>query len=386
MTETTGKQSGGISAAPGNRDYGIDCVKIVAAVFVVVHHVIGMGFSMPDDGGMLLRFCWCFLENVSLTCINLFALASGFLCVESARPCNRLPRLWRQVFFTGAVITSAFAVTGHAVTPADWFKAFFPVITGEYWYVTAYFLLMLHLPLVNPGLHAMTKDQCRRLLVFLMLLLSVPSLLVHQGDPFVLKKGYCFAWLLVVYCLGAYWRLHVAKPPRATVCLSILAVCSLSFLVPSVGKRVFSGELGTWFGDIDYLRHTSPFNVAMSLALFGLFRHVSIKSRRIQKTVVVLSGASLGIYLWHVQPLMWHGWWKPFLKRIVLVTPCDFLWRTVAMSVIVFLAALALELLRQRLFSAIGRLVPTARIRPRSSAPPNGEHLDGARPASCKTN
>ena len=333
-------------------DYGIDCVKVLAIVLVIVHHVIDFGFTMSDSAGAPLRIFWYILREIACTCVNLFAIATGFLCVKSAKPGRHLSALWWQVFFTGLVLTAAFSLAGVPVSGWNWFRAFFPVMTGEYWYFTAYFLLALFMPVINPGILLMKKQQFLRLLVLLFLLLSVSSIFVNS-DPFVLKSGYSFAWLLVMYLAGAYWRLHVPKHPPKLLLVLLLALCSLSFLIPSTGKRIFAGDLGLWFGQLNHVRYISPFNIGLSLAIFGLCRHIAVRRTFTTKALSAISASSLGMYLWLVHPVFWHTFWRPTLGVIVISELDKFLLHIAVVTVTSFGAAFALEFLRKKLFSLI---------------------------------
>lgn len=195
------------------RDIGIDCVKLLAIVFVILHHIVDCGLTMSDTAGNGLRTAWYFLHSISLTCVDLFAIITGYLCVVSHASYKRLFNLWLQVLFIGIAITGIGFLAGVKISAYDWLKAFFPVVTGEYWYFTAYFIVFLFIPFINPGAQALDKQVFWRLLLAFFVLFGTASLFV-PNDPFVLKKGYCFAWLLVLYFFGAYWRLHIVNPPK----------------------------------------------------------------------------------------------------------------------------------------------------------------------------
>ena len=194
-----------------------------------------------------------------------------------------------------------------------------------------------------------------RLLLAFFLLMSVSSLFT-TGDPFVLKNGYSFAWLLVVYLFGAYWRLHIAKPPSLALCLTVLGVFSFSFLIPSVGKRVFSGELGIWFGNVNPVRYTSPFTLGMTLAIFGICKHVNVRNGIIRRMLVSMSKKSLGMYLWLVHPVFWYSVWRPRLGAVSIRGLGDLAAYALLITLCSFLSAWLLECVRQRAFSCIGRL------------------------------
>lgn len=334
------------------RDSGIDAVKLLAIVFVIVHHVVDFGFVMPESAGGAFRFVWYLVRNVAATCIDLFALATGYLCVTSSGSVRRLPALWVQAVFTGAAVCLLCQLAGVHAGASDWLRTFLPVVTGEYWYFTAYFGVCLVSPFVNPGARGLGKTAFFRLLGVLFLCVSVPSILV-RGDPFVLRHGYSFAWLLILYLFGAYWRLHVPDPPRASVCWLVLGGCSLSFLIPSLGKRVFAGALGGWFAGINPVYPSSPTMLAMALAIFGLCRHVRLQSPRGRQVLASLSGLSFGMYLWLVHPVFWRGVWQPCLHRVDVPTMPLFFVRLLLASSAAFLAAGLLESARKWLFRAV---------------------------------
>ena len=338
-----------------NRDYGIDCVKVIAVVFVILHHVVDCGLTMSDTAGGALKTVWYLTHTVALTCVNLFALVTGYLCVTSNGAHRRLLTLWIQTLSIGLLISAAVAFAGGRVGIWDWVRSILPVVTGEYWYFTAYVVLCLLMPFVNPGARSLGRKTFAGLLIAFFLLMSVSSLFT-EGDPFVLKNGYSFAWLLVVYLFGAYWRLHVAKPPPLAACAAVLCTFSFAFMIPSVGKRVFSGELGTWFADFNPVRYTSPFTFAMSLAMFGACKRITVKNRIVRLALVSASKKSLGIYLWLVHPVFWHSFWRPQLGTIVVDGIGMFTIYTTLITLCSFASAWLLESARQRLFDGVGRI------------------------------
>ena len=333
------------------RDFSIDFVKALAVVFVILHHVVDFGPTMSDNAGNSLRLVWYFVHTISLTCVNLFALTTGYLCVNLNHSLKRLSALWCQVFFVGVTINTILALTVGSVGVKEWICAMFPVLTGEYWYFTAYFVLCCFMPFLNAGARTLEKDTFFRILLVFFLAFGLSALFV-KGDPFVLKKGYCFGWLLVLYLMGAYWRLHIKKTPGIVISLAILVLCFFTYLIPSIGKRVFSGELGQWFGEFTPIQYTSPFTVAMTLAIFGLCRKLKKGDLAFFRNLICsISSKSLGIYLWLVHPVFWHMVWRPRLRAIEIKTITDFAIYLVCITVCSLFLAWLLECARQWLFA-----------------------------------
>jgi surface polysaccharide O-acyltransferase-like enzyme len=341
---------------PAHRDSGVDAAKILAIVLVIVHHTVDFGFVLPETAGGALKFLWHAVRTVSISCIDLFALVTGYLCIRSDGSLKRLPALWLQAVATGAAVSVLCLLAGARPTAYEWLRTFLPVTTGEYWYFTAYFLLCLAMPLVNPGVRGMEKKSLLRLLAALFLFVSVPSVL-FPGDPFVLRHGYSFAWLLAVYLFGAYWRLHAAAPPRVSVCLGVLGLCAVSFLIPSAGKRLFGGPAGDWFSSFNPVYPSSPFVLAIALALFGFCRRIRTGSDRAGRLPAALAGLSFGMYLWLVHPVFWRAFWRPLLGTVVVSSIPDFLGKLSGVVAAAFVLAGLLEGGRQRLFRTVsGRL------------------------------
>ena len=344
------------------RDYGIDCAKVIAVVLVILHHTIDCGFTMADTAGGALKTVWYLLHSVALTCVDLFALVTGYLCVTSSNSHKKLLGLWLQTVVIGLVVSGAVAIAGGDIGARDWMRSIFPVVTGEYWYFTAYVVVCLFMPFVNPGAQALDRRTFAQMLLAFFLLMSISSLFVPD-DPFVLKNGYSFAWLLVVYLFGAYWRLHITKPPSLIACMLVLCVFSFAFMIPSIGKRVFSGELGVWFGDLNPVRYTSPFTLGMTLAIFGICRHLNVKNRCVRQMLLSASKKSLGIYLWLVHPVFWYAFWRPRMKTVVIGGLGEFALYTLLVTVFSFMSAWLLECIRQRAFAIVPKLIWRGRIR-----------------------
>lgn len=332
-----------------HRDAGIDLFKALAVVFVVVHHVVDCGVSMPETPGFALRELRYGLHGLVYACVDMFALATGYLCVTSRKTAGRVLRPWLQTVAIGLAGTALCRAAGAETEASDWLRAAFPVVTGEYWYVTAYFALCCLMPLLNAGARATDAAVFRKSLATLALAAGVSSVL-FPGDPFVLKHGYGFAWMLVMYLAGAYWRLHVAAPPRPVPCAAVAIAASHAYLLPSLGKRLLPGAAGAWSGGLDVTPYTSPATVAVALAVFGLCRNVRDPGPFARKALSSLSGASLGIYLWLVHPVFWRAFWRPGLSRVVVATPWQFVWKTALAAVCALAAAWTLESLRAHLF------------------------------------
>lgn len=59
------------------RNYGIDCLKILAAFLVLILHLFTYGEYAKAEALSAQFFCNTFFRGISIIAVNLFALASG---------------------------------------------------------------------------------------------------------------------------------------------------------------------------------------------------------------------------------------------------------------------------------------------------------------------
>ena len=84
-----------------NKNYysGIDILKIFAMFLVTVLHVTGLGGTIESAANPITKFVLCSMEGVSFSCIDIFALSTGFLCYGKKNRFSRLFNIWLQVIF-----------------------------------------------------------------------------------------------------------------------------------------------------------------------------------------------------------------------------------------------------------------------------------------------
>lgn len=80
-------------------------------------------------------------------------------------------------FFYTFGTTLVFALLGFPVTASNWCQALFPIVSGNYWYMTTYFGFLTVMPIIDGGLRAMSNHQLKHLVILMLLVFSlVPAL------------------------------------------------------------------------------------------------------------------------------------------------------------------------------------------------------------------
>ena len=290
--------------AKEERNMGVELLRIVSMLMVVVMHVLGQGGvlalvqGMPGSAGYAAAYL---LEAGAYMAINCYALISGY--VGAAHPFRyaRLFETQARVLFYTVLITAGFFIAMPGLFGFSLIKnALFPAMTGQYWYYTAYFGLMLLMPALQCMTAHLTRVQFRNLVFSLVLLFSVlPALFV--SDPFQTAQGYSLLWLTALYLIGAYIKKFgcpfLKKP------LSSLLVYALSVL--GAWGIQMAEACGVGIPLPNMLVYTSPLMLLAGVSLLTAFSGLRIPAR-LKKAVGLCAPLSFGVYLIHAHPLVWQ--------------------------------------------------------------------------------
>ena len=187
-----------VGAEPETRNYGIDLLRILAMLYVVILHAVGPGgiLETATVGSAQYKAEW-FLETWTYCAVNIFALVSGYVSYterEKKTKWSSYVLLWLQVVTYSVAVTLAFHFFHpELVTKADLLRMFLPVTGGLYWYLNAYTGLFVVMPLLNAGLRKCSVETLKKVFVAMFLIFSVYEAVVRR---MAMSGGYSFAWVL----------------------------------------------------------------------------------------------------------------------------------------------------------------------------------------------
>ena len=328
------------------REIGVDIAKGVAIFLVVCLHVNDWGFSYSGNSPWLLLSRRA-VHDFSYICVDLFALATGYLCIEARHRYSRLAEHWVVVVFWGCVMTLVGGiVTWHLPSFLQAVSPLLPILRDQYWYFTAYFYLFFIMPVLNEGLRPADKKSHMILLGAIGLFVCVYSTLPSGGDTLSLYRGYSVIWLTTVYVVGGQLRiLWKGQLPTWSLIFGVVGfwgvTIALQYALPAKLSVAVCG-------------YTSPLTFGMAILVFLLCLRVPVKGIRVRRFVETLSLCSFGIYLIHVQPYFWVNVWKRYLANVHLTSCVEHLVLTFSLSVVFTMVFMFMEWSRQQLFRCIG--------------------------------
>lgn len=332
----------------GERNYGIDLLRLAAMFMVLCLHVYGHGGILDRLPRLSVGYeaVWM-VEFLCICCLNCYMLISGYVGVKGRYRYANLAVLWLRALFYSVLITAAAQILVPAgVSKRDWLQAFFPVLFDRYWFFTAYFLVFLLMPVLNAATRALTKKQLGSVICGLLVFLSVFPTLLHV-DPFYTNFGSGALWFSLAYLIGAYVRLYglLREWSRGRLALLYLGSCLVMWGF-KLAVEWRTARIGNHL-----MVHVSPFVLLAAVALLLLFERMRF-SERCRKLISALTPLAFSVYLIHEHPLFrTHVIGRlSFLGELPL--PLMML-SHLAIVLALYVFCLAVDFLRERLFRVL---------------------------------
>lgn len=281
-------------------NYGIDLLKIMAMMFIVMHHILGHGGVL--NGNLMsvsYNFLWS-LEAILVCSVDCFAMVSGFVGYKQNKKVkySRYFELWFQVTFYSVGITVIMLFLSNEVGIFDLAKSFLPVTFNQYWYFSAYTGVFLMMPFLNFIVDKMEADNLRKAILVCILAFSFyASVGSRWSDPFKLNNGYSIVWLSFMYLLGAIlkkYKFHEKYSTKKTVTFLLVCFGIKILWIYGIGKWIGHG-----FSGVSY-SYLAPTTVGISIGLIMIFSKIRA-GEYLKKIVTSLGPTTFGVYLLHEQ-------------------------------------------------------------------------------------
>lgn len=197
-------------------------------------------------------------------------------------------------------------VLGISIDLSSIIKAFFPIIHGQYWFITAYVVLYLISPYLNKLLLNLTEKEYLNMLGIMTLLwILVPTFTRGEmGSSNVTR-------FMLFYSIGAFLRLFpLKKYNNKKLGLNLFIISYLFMLLSVILLNVLGKELenGYFINKATYFSSSSSLLIlSVSIGLFIWVKNIHIGS---SSWINKISGTMLGVYLFHdnrnIRPILWH--------------------------------------------------------------------------------
>ncbi len=325
------------------RNYGIDCLRLLSMFFVIILHTLGKGgvLSKATPGTGMYAAAW-YLEIAAFCAVDIFAIISGYVNYNEPAGKTRLSSyimLWLQVVFWGAAAAFAFWLVRPELVPLSSItEMLFPVANDLYWYFTAFTGLFVIKPLLDAAVASCSMSTARKAFVAIIVVFGCFELVFQC---FYLSRGYSFAWISLLYLLGA-----------------ILKKCDIgrwiSPLVGIVGILVLC--TGTWIFTLlrsDLLvSYTSPTILGTAILYVIVFSRLTLGDR-MKKIIAFAAPGAFSAYILNCQRDVWKYLMKDRFLFLLDKPVISMVLVTLAFALLFLTASVLLDHVRRRLFKLL---------------------------------
>lgn len=345
-----------ISSTTTRRNIGIDLLRVVAAFYAIILHILGVGgLQVAASGAGQTLLCnalsmWCYCA------VNIFGIITGFVSyTEEARPLKLKSylRLWGEVVFYNLLLTVlTLWLHPDRARLSSLLFSFFPLLSNKHWYFTVYTGVFFFIPFLNA---AVRSCENRKLLVLLALITFGFTTLESYLGLFVCNDGYSFTWLMMLYIVGAILRKSdLGSRIRPTA--AFLGILGL-FLITLVMR-----SLGAWW--CYPLRSESapvtdsyvfPGHLLIAVLYTILFAQWQ-PGRLFRKFAVFAAPGAFAVYLINTQRYIWYGYMLDHFAPWASLSPLEIGVRVVLTAVVFTLVSLGIDWLRRQLFRCLEKV------------------------------
>ncbi|WP_421076788.1 acyltransferase family protein [Lactobacillus gasseri] len=227
---------------------------------------------------------------------------SAYFLSGSRFKLKSLKKIWGITLFYSISIYMLLVVF-HVIpiNPKDALKSFLPVLTGNYWYVSAYIGMYILVPYMNLVIEYLNKKDFQKLLITLFVMFS---LLPYMKNITVITNNNSVINLVYIYFIGGYLRKYnddFSKDKMKYYILSFIG--SLVLMLASIIVIDFI-KPNHWFA---FLTTSSPLEAIAGISLFLIAKNITISYNEI---INKIAASTFAVYLIHCQaiffPILWN--------------------------------------------------------------------------------
>ena len=340
------------------RNYGIDLLRIVSMLMVVITHIFRFGGVYSENLTGVGRILIVVMDVLCLCAVNCFALISGYVGVRPKHKYSNIISLWLLVFFYGIVFLTVFAlVAPKKITFEIVFQSLFPVLSNRYWYFTAYFALFFIMPFLNKGIQNLSDIQLRNTCICIVALFSVISTIGNFWNEsiFNLEFGYSVLWLMSLYVIGAYlkrcgdcfFKNHKVRNWFFVYVVGAFLTIISKFIIGSVSKIIGLDNSG---GEL--FQYNSPTILLESIGLFMAFVYLRIPTG-MTKVIAYASPLAFSVYIIHYNKFVMSELFANSFSFIIDLPVYLIPIAIIAAGIIVYIMCTLIDILRKYLFMLI---------------------------------
>lgn len=262
------------------RNTNIEFLRFILMLFILIWHIIVHGYKLEEigsygfvyEGNMIMSLL---LSTLTLPATYCFIFISGYFGLTLRL--KRLVELYAWcllVSVTQTLVQKCYF--GDSIGVRDLWQSLFPITTGRWWFMTAYFQLLLLSPFLNYG---MEKLNNKKQMTAISLIYCVSLFRMFIGKP---NAGSDLMGLVLMYLLGRYFRQKGLWSASKTKCIYIFSFgCMFSVMFVIYYLSMIFGHLNIQKLIFYYMGFANPFIILMAICMFFFFLQIRERQNHI---------------------------------------------------------------------------------------------------------
>lgn len=336
-----------MSSSYKQRLANFELMRIFAMYLILLWHIKGHFMADSDAFHPLVIKVTNLMSNCISFHVDLFILITGYFGIRSNKKAIVKNLLLCTIYLWGLNAFSYFLSGSFDIK-----EVIFPISHSPWWFMTAYFMLVLIAPFLERMFSIFSNNEWYGLIMMVLLLNVYFGHYQHLRIVYIM--GYDLMNMLTVYCLGAFLRKPVLyekiKFGGGKSKLLIL-LCFLTVL-----RMIISKVFNMLNLNISAEEYCAPLTIAMAINVFLLFKNITLKS---SKWITFFSTSSVGVYLITDYPLV-----REYLTQLFPKLYSEFCFNGILgmlfiliFSIVLFVVCVFIDKFRLQIQSAIEHLI-----------------------------
>ncbi len=341
------------------RDTNFELLRILAMLMIIVHHYNVFGGILYNadkviDSQRIEYYIFYFAEYICIIAVNLYVMISGYYMVKSKMKVKKIVKLELELLFY-SVLIYAILVWQHKIdfNASDCLYTFFPVISNQYWFMTAYMGLYLLVPFINKLANSLNKKSYGYLIIISTIIFSVVRTIFPTNNILESNGGYSLTWFIYLYLLAGYIHLYFDRDIKKYK----LAIIFFLLIFGEMAVRFYLQKSTDNFDKIWVktslnfsLFYNQLFILIETVIVFLFFKNIHIKNEIANKMITVISPLTLGVYLIHVNENLKSVLWEKTLRIHECFGSQEIFKVVILGTITIFIVCCAIDACRSLLF------------------------------------
>lgn len=326
------------------RNYGIDFMRVVLIIFIIIHHILLRGpislrlliNSEFQNGNVLFLIINAYL----VISVNCFFLISGYFGIH--RNYKKLIKLCVSVYIIYYIVNLLFLISKGQRVNSELIKGFlFPI--SQYWFVFVYIVISFIAPYLEVMLKNITITEQKYLILFSVCIWCIYAFLID--NPILGgNRGYSVMFALILYIIGNYLK-RKDRTLNTRISIFIFLGSSLFNGLLAIGAVFMGKQSLAW----QLFSYNNPLVLIGAISFFCLFLHLEgCIVYRLSK----FGKYAIYIYIYHSTPIL-ANWYMQLITEICGNDKLKFVGVSILTTMLLFLSGMLVGILYEILWSSI---------------------------------